>query len=121
MRKSRNSPSLPLLLRPFSPRRCFQLWLRHRSPRRPCSTISRSRRRSPQGLRLLRQDPLLATPTKPAGVYDPQQVFNSGRIGSNRPEGNTWALTFDVPGTFEYFCGIHRELGMKGTITVLPR
>lgn len=66
-------------------------------------------------------NPELATPSKPSGVYDPQKLFNSGRIGSVRPDGTTWALTFEEPGTFEYSCFLHRELGMTGTVTVVGR
>lgn len=32
--------------------------------------------------------------------------------------GQTWSRTFDVPGTYRYFCGPHEGRGMIGTITV---
>ena len=35
--------------------------------------------------------------------------------------GITYALTFETPGIFKYFCGIHRDLGMEGTIIVQQR
>ncbi len=37
------------------------------------------------------------------------------------PGGHTsFALTFDHAGAYSYFCALHDELGMKGTIVVLP-
>jgi plastocyanin len=30
-------------------------------------------------------------------------------------------LAFETPGTFEYYCSVHLDVGMKGTITVLAR
>lgn len=32
--------------------------------------------------------------------------------------GETFEVTFDVPGTYPYYCRPHRSLGMTGTITV---
>jgi plastocyanin len=52
-------------------------------------------------------------------VYDPTQFFSSGNMNTP-PRGGFWTLTFETPGTYEYVCLIHQELGMKGTITVLP-
>jgi plastocyanin len=37
------------------------------------------------------------------------------------PGGTTFALTFSEPGAYEYVCGTHRPLGMKGSITVLEQ
>lgn len=66
------------------------------------------------------QNPQLIAPAKPSWAYDPRQYFNSGRMGGTQDE-ESWELTFDQPGTYDYVCGIHRELGMVGTIVVLPR
>ncbi len=57
------------------------------------------------------------TPAQPSAVYDPTQYYSSGGIG---PVGdyNGWALTFEQPGTYDYFCPLHVKLGMKGTIIV---
>lgn len=70
---------------------------------------------------ILALNPVVLNPAKPFGVFEPAQYFNSGDIGVFGAAGASWALTFDKPGTFEYFCGIHGELGMEGTITVLSR
>ncbi|SRR5712692_6338184 len=70
---------------------------------------------------LLIRNPKIWQPAKPAGVYDPAQHFNSSVIGQTAPAGISWALTFDKPGVYEYICGFHHEMGMKGTITVVER
>ena len=69
---------------------------------------------------MLIRNPVIVNPSKPSGVYDPTQVFNSGLLNPPAPTGTAWALSFDTPGVFEYFCGVHQDLGMKATITVLP-
>ncbi|MEA2638770.1 MAG: hypothetical protein QOF51_164 [Chloroflexota bacterium] len=66
-------------------------------------------------------NPDTANPHKPADVFDPRQAFTSGRIGYDRPAGNSWTLIFDTPGVYDYICAVHGDRGMKGTITVLPR
>jgi len=44
--------------------------------------------------------------------------FNSGLLGEHPgvtvPLAKVWALTFDVPGEFEYLCVLHDPLGMEG-------
>lgn len=30
----------------------------------------------------------------------------------------TFSFTFEEPGTYEYFCGPHEDVGMVGTVTV---
>ena len=63
----------------------------------------------------------------PRPTYDGRSFYNSGLLGDpvlwtdGVPLSNTWALTFNTPGSFEYICVLHDALGMKGTITVLPR
>jgi len=74
----------------------------------------------PNGTPMLAIRPNVFLPVKPAGTYDPTQYFNSGIIGPFTPAGETWALTFDQPGTYEYVCLVHDDMGMKGTITVQP-
>jgi plastocyanin len=57
----------------------------------------------------------------PAGIsatYDPTKYFNSGPLGGGNPAGAEFSLTFDKPGTYPYFCAVHADLGMKGTIVV---
>jgi len=75
----------------------------------------------PDGPPWLIRNPVLVDPVTPAGVYDPAQHFSSGVLNPLAPRGIAWALTLETPGAFEYVCAVHHELGMKGTITVLPR
>jgi len=51
----------------------------------------------------------------PASVCTPDGKFNSG--GATATLGNNFSFTFNTPGTYPYFCVIHRA-GMQGTITV---
>lgn len=74
-----------------------------------------------QGPPILSINPMVFTPAKPSNVFDAAQFFNSGDIGQFGSNGASWALTFEKPGTFEYFCVFHSGLGMEGTITVVPR
>jgi plastocyanin len=55
-----------------------------------------------------------------ATVTSTTQSVNSGFLGADLPLGTTFSATFDSPGTYSYFCALHDDLGMKGTITVLP-
>jgi plastocyanin len=60
----------------------------------------------------------------PAGgdTYSGSGYFNSGMIWGTEvpiPGSRTYSLTFDTPGTYDYVCVIHDEVGMVGTITVL--
>ena len=75
----------------------------------------------PDGQPLLVQNAKVFQPSKPAGVYDPAQYFNSAALGMITTRGTNWALTFDKPGVYEYICAFHEPMGMKGTITVVPR
>lgn len=60
-------------------------------------------------------------PSKPTGVFDPTKWYVSGNLSRGQPVGTAWTLTFETPGTFDYYCSVHRDLGMVGSITVLPR
>jgi plastocyanin len=60
----------------------------------------------------------------PAGgdTYSGTGYFNSGLIWGTKvpiPGPRTYSLVFDTPGTYDYVCVIHDEIGMVGTITVL--
>jgi plastocyanin len=77
--------------------------------------------RQPDGVVQLVRNPVIFNIARPAGVFDPAQVFNSGTIGTFPGSGITYALTFETPGVFKYFCGIHRDQGMEGTIIVQQR
>ncbi len=75
----------------------------------------------PDGTQAIINNPQMFDPVKPSGIYDPTKFFNSGNLSVGQPNGTAWTLTFETPGTFEYICGVHADLGMKGTITVVAR
>jgi len=75
----------------------------------------------PGGPPFLVQNPRVFRPSKPAQAYDPVLYFNSAVLGNIVRLGASWALTFDKPGVYEYICALHEPMGMKGTITVVPR
>ena len=61
----------------------------------------------------------------PAGgsSYDGTGTSNSGFMPGKQdpaPGPRTYSLTFTKPGTYEYICVLHDEMGMNGHITVLP-
>jgi len=74
-----------------------------------------------EGMPLFIVNPKTNQPAVPSGTYDPSQYYNSALIGLRNAQGNSWALTFDKPGVYEYVCALHHEMGMKGTITVVAR
>lgn len=78
-------------------------------------------RPQPNGPPQLVLNPQVILPAKPSPIFDPTQYFNSADIGPFSPAGFSWALGFETPGTFEYVCLVHPDLGMKGTVTVLAR
>ena len=45
---------------------------------------------------------------------------NSGFTGADFPFGTTFAATFTAPGRYHFICALHDDLGMTGTIVVLP-
>jgi plastocyanin len=47
-------------------------------------------------------------------------TVSSGFLGQGQPGGTTFKVTFAAPGVYEYYCALHDELGMLGTINVLP-
>ncbi|MGH2775217.1 MAG: cupredoxin domain-containing protein [Actinomycetota bacterium] len=51
------------------------------------------------------------------GVEEDKAAQPDGRFDSNLPEeGDTFAFTFDEPGTYTYYCDVHAS--MTGEITV---
>ena len=70
---------------------------------------------------LLLVNPEVMFPVKHSAEFDPSQYYNSGLIGfgGELPGGSGFSLTFNQTGTFHYVCVLHRELGMKGTVTVV--
>ena len=60
----------------------------------------------------------------PAGgtSYNGQGYFNSGFMPGTldqTPGPRSYSLTFTTPGTYEFICTLHYELGMGGQVTVL--
>lgn len=43
-------------------------------------------------------------------------LWDSGMIAGS--SGESFSFTFEEPGTYEYFCAPHEQLGMVGTVTV---
>jgi plastocyanin len=77
----------------------------------------------------------LSIPIDPDGVRhavisSPNDSVNSGVIGSPNQEAvgspqlpldfTRFRVTFTAPGTFNYICALHDDLGMKGTVVVHP-
>jgi plastocyanin len=56
---------------------------------------------------------------KPAGgpIYSGTGYFNSGLM----LPGSIYRLTFTKPGVYQYLCLVHDNMGMEGTVVVLPR
>jgi plastocyanin len=75
----------------------------------------------PDGTQVVLNNPEVYDPVKPTGVFDPTQYYVSGNLSQGQPVGTAWTLTFETPGTFEYYCAVHRDRGMTGSITVVPR
>ena len=60
-------------------------------------------------------------PSKAANAADAQlpggaPAWDSGNLNA----GQTFTHTFDVPGTYKYFCQPHETAGMVGTVVVTP-
>lgn len=66
------------------------------------------------------------------GIPEDGAYFASGGFDSERDArrhvseglittGTVYEVTFDQPGTYEYFCIPHEAHGMKGTVVVEPR
>ncbi len=53
-------------------------------------------------------------------LTSPGESANSGFVGAAFPFGPTFSATFAAPGTYPFICALHDDLGMKGTIVVLP-
>ncbi|SDY18772.1 cupredoxin domain-containing protein [Halobellus clavatus] len=56
-----------------------------------------------------------------SGGYDSTAAARDGfmsEFGGIIDSGETWSHTFEVPGTYEYFCIPHEQAGMVGTVVV---
>ncbi len=74
----------------------------------------------PNGPPQLLLNPQIGAPARPSPTYDPTKFYNSGALGPFAA-ANSWSLAFDKPGSYDYFCAVHRDQGMKGTIVVQPK
>jgi plastocyanin len=61
-------------------------------------------------------DPAKATNQADAQLPSGVQAWDSGDLNA----GQTFTHTFDVAGTYKYFCQPHEAAGMVGTIVVTP-
>jgi plastocyanin len=61
-------------------------------------------------------DPNLAKRSEDSMLPAGAAAFNSGDISA----GEVYTQTFNVPGTFRYFCTHHEGSGMVGTVVVRP-
>jgi plastocyanin len=65
-------------------------------------------------------NPVVTTPVAPAnGQYDGTTFANSGVLGPDPGQYQSFDLTFTKPGTYSYLCSIHGNI-MSGNIIVLP-
>lgn len=55
-----------------------------------------------------------------ATITSGSQSVNSGVIGAGLPFGTEFTVTFTKPGTYQYICALHDDLGMTGTVIVVP-
>jgi plastocyanin len=82
---------------------------------------------APQGVNMM--NPLLVFPTRkadqPVEKYSGTGFVNAGMMSKTTvfpgtPPIQTFSVTFDMPGTFQYVCLLHQEFGMRGTVEVAP-
>jgi plastocyanin len=74
------------------------------------------------------ENPVFVAPTRRAGApvetYDGATFVNSGEMSTrarlaDMPQNETFSVTFTQPGTYRYYCLVHRP-HMVGTIEVVP-
>jgi len=73
----------------------------------------------PDGPPLLVFNPDVIEPHGAASTFSGDEYLNSGMLVQGAP-GQPFTVTFMKPGTYDYVCLLHENMGMKGTITVLP-
>ena len=73
-------------------------------------------RNTSQTMHTVTDDASKAASSADAMLPSGAQPWDSGNVDP----GMTFAHTFDVPGTYKYFCQPHEAAGMVGTITVIP-
>lgn len=62
-------------------------------------------------------DPAEAFKDESVRLPEGAATFNSGNLSPS----DTFEHTFDVPGTYRYFCIPHEAVGMYGTVIVVPK
>lgn len=55
-----------------------------------------------------------------SGGFDDEAAARDDLSGGLIKQGDTFEVTFDEPGTYEYFCIPHESSGMKGRVVVEP-
>jgi plastocyanin len=77
----------------------------------------------PSGPPKLVANPVVLAPAGGA-VYSGKGYFNSGFLQGTKspaPGPRSYTLAFDTPGTYEFFCVLHDNMGMSGIVTVLAK
>jgi plastocyanin len=74
----------------------------------------------PNGPPMIQGNRRVLAPVVPSGSYDGQSYANSGFLGEGFPFGRDFRLTFAQPGTYQYVCVLHEDLGMSGFVVVTP-
>ena len=70
---------------------------------------------------ILRINPDVLFPVKPAGEFDGTGFWNSGLMDTvGSPGGHAFTVTFIKAGIFDYMRVIPGSVGMAGTVTVVP-
>ncbi|HZT08397.1 MAG TPA: plastocyanin/azurin family copper-binding protein [Chloroflexota bacterium] len=64
-----------------------------------------------------------ATPSSPYPQLGVGPTISSGFLGDSVPiwHGSSFKLTFTQAGTYRYYCALHDDLGMVGTVNVIPK
>jgi plastocyanin len=70
----------------------------------------------PEDAAVRMKNPLAEYPTLPAGPYDGSYFINSGLMD----QGETFAVTFAMTGTFPFVCLLRGHENMTGTVEVVP-
>lgn len=74
------------------------------------------------GRAMLTPNPEVMFPFKPAGEFEGAGLWGSGLMNTRGAAGgNAFTMTFNKAGVFDYKCLVHNDLGMEGTVTVVPR
>ncbi len=60
----------------------------------------------------------IAAAIPPGGKYDGTGIVNSAVLGIGFPAGTRFELAFSKAGTYQYFCFLHADQGMMGTVVV---